>query len=292
MILKAFGKINLGLRILRKRDDGYHDIETVFHLINCFDEIELKKRKDGKIIVASDNVEVPTDAANLCVKAATSLQDLTGARKGVEIHLKKGIPVGAGLGGGSTDAASVVKGLVDLWDLDVSLDDLNSILEKIGSDATFFLNGRSAFATGRGEILEPLELSFPYWIVVVTPPIHVSTAWAYKNYHSPRIASPNGSLRHALLEYLHDEHHLNKALVNDFEPLVFQNYPEIAELKKQFFEVGANFALMSGSGSSVYGLFLDGAQAQSFAASFEPPYRVSLTEPFFKPEPDHFLTKH
>lgn len=293
MKLKAFGKINLGLRILRKREDGYHDIQTVLHLINCYDEIELKKRKDSAIIIQCNDPAIPTDESNLCHKAVIALREKVGIQEGVEIILNKGIAAGAGLGGGSSNAATVIKGLVEFWDLDVCQNDLFSIMSSIGSDTSFFLSGQTTFATGRGETLEAMDLSIPYWIVVVTPPIHISTSWAYNQFNPENSKSGNDNLRIALFNHLHDEHYLRNVVVNDFEKIVFQSNPEIASLKEQFWESGAFFALMNGSGSSVYGFFKDGKQAEGFIDRFSfPPYRVSLTEPYFKPEPDHFLIKH
>ncbi|MBI3579777.1 MAG: 4-(cytidine 5'-diphospho)-2-C-methyl-D-erythritol kinase [Ignavibacteriales bacterium] len=282
MTLRAYAKINLGLQILGKRPDGYHDIETIFHQINLYDEIEIVQNESG-VHFTTDSPNVPKDASNLCVRAATILHDLTGAQGGVEIMLRKRIPIGAGLGGGSSDAATVLKGICKLWDLEISLQELHLLSGGLGSDVPFFLDGGSAYATGRGEKLEPLQLSIPYWVVVVTPPVHISTVWAYSNFTlDPHVRHEN--IRALLQDGLQDPRTLVNKLRNDFEPLVFRNYPEIMRVKESLVKGGADFALMSGSGSSVFGLFSNEAYAKELAEQLRAQFKVSLTEPYFKPK--------
>lgn len=281
MTTRAYAKINLGLRILGRRPDGYHDLETVFHHINLFDELEFRLHENAVVVSTTLN-ELPTDNSNLCVKAAHLLRDLTGTRDGVEIMLRKNIPLGAGLGGGSADAAATLKGLVSLWNIDVSMSELHSLALSLGSDVPFFLIGGTAYATGRGELLEPFALNLPYWIIVVTPPVHVSTAWAYKNLNRKE-HNERTDLRRVLTEHIHVPGVLARELANDFEESVFQAHPEIKEVRDRMLELGADCAFMSGSGASVYALTKSEATAKRLLDELSPVGRISSSPPFFSP---------
>ncbi|MGH2568821.1 MAG: 4-(cytidine 5'-diphospho)-2-C-methyl-D-erythritol kinase, partial [Bacteroidota bacterium] len=218
MTLRAYAKVNLGLHILGKRTDGYHDIETVFHQINLFDEIDLTPNEHG-IHFHCDVREVPTDDSNLCIKAVMLLRDVTGVRGDVDIVLRKRIPLGSGLGGSSADAAAVLKGLVKLWNLEISDAELRRLGTALGSDVPFFIDGGTAHATGRGEKLEPLELEIPCWILVVTPHVHISTAWAYGNFElNPLLRREN--VQGLVSENIRTARVLVNRLRNDFEPLI------------------------------------------------------------------------
>ena len=282
MTTRAYAKINLGLRILRKRPDGYHDIETVFRQVNNHDEIRLTAT-DDEIVVEANSPHVPTDMNNLCIRAAHLLRDITGVQKGVRIQLTKNIPVGAGLGGGSSDAAATLKGLVKLWNLALRPHELKRIALNLGSDVSFFLEGGSALATGRGEVLEHFVLELPYWILVVTPQIQISTSWAYASVSLPD--PPAGNLKSLVADVVRSPSKFTGQLKNDFEALVFATYPEVVSIKEMLIQEGARLALMSGSGSSVYGLFSDEEAANMAALKFSKSYYISLTEPSFKPEP-------
>ncbi len=282
MTLRAYAKINLGLQILGKRADGYHDIETVFHQVNLYDEIELSLNDNG-IRFHCDVREVPADDSNLCVKAALLLRDVTGIPGNADIVLRKRIPLGAGLGGSSADAAVVLKGLRKLWSLEISDAELRTLSASLGSDVPFFIDGGTAYATGRGEQLESIEVEVPYWILVVTPPIHISTAWAYGNVRlNTHLRREN--LKALVTEKMREPRVLVNRLRNDFEPLIFRDYPEVMRLKETVVRGGADVALMSGSGSSVFGLFNDAAYAKELTEALAPAYRASLTAPLFKPE--------
>lgn len=288
MTVRSYAKINLGLRILRKRSDGYHDIETVFHRINVWDEIVLRPTH-GILRLETDRADLPADSSNLCLRAAELLKAKAPAGVGVSIALRKQIPVGAGLGGGSSDAASVLLALKHLWSARISDDELRMLALRLGSDVPYFLGRGSAYATGRGERLEPIPLVLPYWIVVVVPPVHVSTAWAYQHLrlkdHSPRaslkdlLLRPASQLRESLAE-----------LSNDFEPLVLESHPDVGEAKRRLAGSGAACALMSGSGSAVFALFADEGAARSALEAFGGDgYSLSLTEPGFSPPVPHII---
>ncbi|MCX6134099.1 MAG: 4-(cytidine 5'-diphospho)-2-C-methyl-D-erythritol kinase [Ignavibacteriales bacterium] len=282
MKVRAYAKINLGLHVLGKRSDGYHSIETVFRLIDLYDDLEMVQNDQG-IQFSSNRPELSDDNTNLCVRAAHVLRDLTGCHTGVEMKLTKRIPIGAGLGGGSADAAATLRGLTKLWSLDISPDELQTIGETLGSDVPFFFTGQTAFATGRGEILESFVLPLPYTILVATPPIHVSTAWAYS---SLRLAEnrKRPKLKELLSGNTRDIPTLRRELSNDFEATIFERHPEIAKLKEAFMSGGADIALMSGSGSSVFGLFSAAETARGLASDLSKQYFTSVTEPQFKPE--------
>lgn len=282
MILRAYAKINLGLRILKKRPDHYHDIETVFHQIDLYDELEIVQSDEG-IEFFTDSSEVPTDSRNLCVHAAQLLRDLSGSRTGVEIKLCKRIPIGAGLGGGSSNAAAVLKALVRFWDLDISKEELLLLAATVGADVPFFIDGGTAYATGRGEKLEPIDLRLPYSILVASPPVQISTAWAYANC-TPRGKSEEENLRSVLTKNLNDPAGLSKNLQNDFESVVFQSFPQVKEAKERLLRSEAEFSLMSGSGGSVFAFFRDAGKARQLRQELSGAYNTSITEPYFKPQ--------
>ena len=282
MNVRAYAKINIGLHVVGKRPDGYHNIETVFRLIDLYDDLEFVQDDEG-IAFTSNTPLLAGDNTNLCIRAANLLRDLTGTHMGVEITLRKRIPLGSGLGGGSSDAAAVLKGLTRLWSLDISTEELQTISATLGSDVPFFFTSQTAYATSRGEKLTPFALQIPYWILVVTPDIHVSTAWAYSNVHLQR-AKNRPDLRWLLETAIDKPAILRADLANDFEESVFREFSQISRLKETLLKEGAEFALMSGSGSSVFGFFSSEAKVKHLGSKLWSTYFVSITEPQFKPE--------
>ena len=282
MKFKAYAKINLGLHVLGKRADGYHNIETVFRLIDLYDDLEIVQADEGTHF-SCNNPELLNDNTNLCIRAATLLRDVTGTHMGAEISLTKRIPIAAGLGGGSTDAAAALTGLTKLWSLEISVEELQTISASLGSDVPFFFQGLSAYATGRGEILEPFNLSIPYSILIVTPRIRVSTSWAYSQFTSKK-KEKRPDLKKLLASSINDSKALSRELVNDFEEPVFRKHPEIRELKENLLKEGAVFALMSGSGSSVFGFFTQPSMAIDLGMRLSDRYFTSVSGPTFKPE--------
>ena len=275
--LFAPAKVNLGLEILRKRPDGYHDLETIFYRIALSDEIEIHERAHDLSMECSDpGVGIGED--NLCLRAAAAMRGETGIDRGVHIILRKRIPVGAGLGGGSSDAAAVLRGLNERWSAGLSEERLHTLASGLGSDVAAFLGGPLSVGRGRGEILESLPSRFPYWLVVVTPPVSVSTAWAYQ--HLRLQARPQHTpLRDRFLSAVHDLTALREVLTNDFEASVLPVHPEIAHVKQKLQMAGCAIVLMSGSGSSVFGVADQRATAESAARAFSPPFVVSITPP-------------
>ena len=278
MLRKAApAKINLGLHVLRKRSDGYHDIETVFLRIGWADEVSVRPpagREEADspafpgplhVIPVEDAspanrlLQAPPGADNLVYRAARCLDP----DKGAYIELRKRIPVGAGLGGGSSDAATALHLLNDWWELGRSREELIRVAASVGADAAFFAAGDgAAFGTGRGDMLKPLlqdgtPYVFPYRLVVAVPPVQVSTAGAYA------LVQPNDRNRPDLCKVLlsGDPERWRAELTNDFERVILPRYPRIAAAKTALEETGAVYASLSGSGSAVYGAFEDEAQA-------------------------------
>ena len=276
--IRAYAKINLGLLVLEKRPDGYHNIETVFHRVNLYDEITLKPSPE--LVVESSSKEAPSDERNICFKAAKLVQEHLGIKEGVRISIQKTIPVGAGLGGGSSDAAIVLLHLPLYWGKTVSEETLMTMAMQLGSDVPFFLKKGSAFAKGRGEMLDYFHLDVPYSILLCHPGLRVSTAWAYQHV-KPKHRSVD--LRTLVECGMKDSQQLFR-LTNDFETAVFKSHPVVGRIKEVMLESGAAFSSMSGSGSTVYGLFTEWETARKASSHLsEMGFGTSLTPSHFKP---------
>jgi 4-diphosphocytidyl-2-C-methyl-D-erythritol kinase len=252
MICFPNAKINIGLNIVEKREDGFHNIESVMYPIPLTDVLELVENKGPeRIIFNSSGIEIPGDpAANLCCKAY-ELVAKDYALPHVRIHLHKHIPIGAGLGGGSSDAAFFIRLLNDKFELGLSWGEMHHYARQLGSDCSFFISNRPAFAEGKGDQFESvlLDLSMVH-LVLVCPPIHVNTAKAYSGV-KPRkpLRSLESDIRDLPVSQWKEFVH------NDFEDSIFPQFPEIKAIKEKLHALGADYASMSGSGSSVYGLF-------------------------------------
>jgi 4-diphosphocytidyl-2-C-methyl-D-erythritol kinase len=275
--LTAPAKVNLGLEILRRRSDGYHELETVFYRIALADTIELHDRSNGSGMTCDDPA-LGVGPDNLCLRAVEALRRATSIERGVHVVLHKRIPTGAGLGGGSSNAAAVLMGLNERWSAGLSIERLKEIGATLGSDVAAFLGSPLAFGRGRGEILEDLPPAFPHWLVCVTPPVSVATSWAYGHLQL-RSRPDRTSLRERFLHALPDLGALDKMLTNDFEETVLPAYPQIAEAKRRLRAAGCTVALMSGSGSSVFGLTTDRASAEAAARHFDSSFIISVSPP-------------
>jgi len=277
---RAYAKINLGLFVLEKLPDGFHSIETVFHRINLFDEIAISP--SSEIIVESSSREAPGDERNICFKAADLLRRQLGVNKGARISIQKNIPVGAGLGGGSSDAATVLRRLPSYWGEGIDEGQVRTLALKLGSDVPYFLGNGSAVAKGRGEVLDYFPLDLPYTILLCSPGIHISTAWAYEQI-APRAVDID--LRQILAGPTMSASTLRERLWNDFEVPVFAHHTEVKLIKEDMMRSGAEFALMSGSGSSVFGLFSHRNEAEQIARAFTAKgYKTFSTPPHFVPD--------
>lgn len=252
MVIFPKAKINIGLRITGKRSDGFHNLQTIFYPVSLCDALEFivpeEVSDDDNLVVTGLPSYCPPEE-NLVIKAVKKLRDK--ARfPFLKLHLHKAIPSGAGLGGGSSDAANILKCLNRYFNLDFGPEELKEIASLIGSDCPFFVDSIPAYAEGRGEILIPVRpLPGGFHLLLVKPGITVGTKEAY---HDCRPYSEDFDLRSYYNRSIEEWKDL---IVNDFEKSIFQKYPEIAVLKESLYEMGAVYSSMSGSGSSVYGIF-------------------------------------
>jgi 4-diphosphocytidyl-2-C-methyl-D-erythritol kinase len=281
--VKACAKINIGLLITGRRPDGYHTLETVFAPIDWFDTLDFTL--SDRISMSCSNLDLPADDSNLCIRAAKALRDYSGKNAGVEIGLVKRVPFGAGLGGGSSDAAATLRVLNELWEVDAPSADLHRLAVKLGADVPYFLEMKGlAYAAGIGEELEDLSLSLPWHVVTVFPEVQVPTVWAYKNFR-PRFDRPVPDLRTLVGRLCNDrDTGVLDVFVNDFAPVVFEHYPVVREARDGLIEAGAVFASLSGSGSAVYGLFEDAEVAAAAAERLQAFGRVNVTPAGYRME--------
>jgi 4-diphosphocytidyl-2-C-methyl-D-erythritol kinase len=252
LTLQAPAKINLFLEVKDRRPDGYHTIESVMHTVSLYDEIILESRPAG-ITLSCSRPDLPVDERNLAFRAAAALQRELGASTGVHITLTKNIPLGAGLGGGSSDAAAVLTGLLALWDRQLPAGRLNRIAARLGADVPFFLSGGTAVARGIGEKLAPLAGITPARFILVYPGFGVSTPWVYQHLRLPLTRKQKITKIKAQLAHGCPPQEWGQYLYNRLEEVVFPAYPEIAHVKDELQQLGC-FGLMSGSGSTVFGM--------------------------------------
>jgi len=248
MLTLANAKINLGLFLTEKRADGYHNLQTVFYPIKIHDVVELVDADETSMLI--EGIDIPGDAGdNICLKAFQTLQrdfDLPHQ----QIILLKNIPVGAGLGGGSADAAFLIKLVNQKFELGLTDEQMEEYARPLGADCAFFIKNKPTYAFAKGDEFEELFIDLSaYYLVLVKPPVHVSTAQAYSNIN---VKQPSTSLKDLIHLPLQD---WQAHIFNDFEPSVFAKYPQIDEIKTKLYQAGAKFALMSGSGSSVFAIF-------------------------------------
>jgi 4-diphosphocytidyl-2-C-methyl-D-erythritol kinase len=268
--IHAHAKINLYLEVVGKRPDGYHDIETLFHSIGLHDDVLIRKQPGQEIIVHCDDPQVPCDERNLAHRAAKLLIDSVGRVDGVEITIQKRIPVGAGLGGGSADAAAVLWGMNRLFELNLTPVELARLGVELGADVPFCLSGGAALGEGIGEILTALPAIDGVPLVLVNPGFEISAAWAYRNLNflltqpAKNVKIPIRCLRTG------DIIGLAAQLHNRLEEPVFARYPVVAELKTQLAESPGSYgALMSGSGATVFALMQNSAKARQLVKNLE-----------------------
>ena len=258
--IKAPAKINTRLKVLGKRPDGYHELISIMVPVGLYDIIDLELTDKKGIRITCDCLSVPANENNLAYRAARSFLSKTGIETGISIKLTKNIPVAAGLGGGSSDAASVLLSLNEIYSDPLSISDLHDLATPLGADVPFFLDCRPSLARGIGEILEPIDNWPEYWYVIVTPPIYVSTSWVYKNI---KLELTTGEYDYIVNFLKTDNFAISHILENDLEKVTSTSFPIINTLKKLLVDAGAVGAIMSGSGPSVFGLFLSPGKAKS-----------------------------
>ncbi len=260
--VEAFAKVNRSLRVLGKRPDGFHELDTIFQTVDLTEEIDFLEGEEGatEVSLTVEGADLPADSSNLVIRAANALRERFSVRLGARIHLSKRIPIGGGLGGGSSNAAATLRGLVALWKLPATEADLHAIAVALGSDVPFFLLGGRARGTGRGEILEALPDGPEEWLLLAFPPFSLSTAAVYSAFSAPALtdSAAQTNLRVSDSGGGPDR--------NDLEPAAESLRGELRRLRLALSEHGATSARLSGSGSTVFGTFGD---AESARRAFE-----------------------
>ena len=276
IIVKANAKINLALFVKFKREDGFHEIESIFQEVDFGDQLMIKKSEE--ISFKTDSHLLREKESNLCTDAAQLLKEEYKI-PGLEIELKKRIPVGAGLGGGSSDAAAVLKAGLQLYNIPVSEIELFSLAAKLGSDVPFFLSGKTAYVYGRGDGIKKVRSRMNYSVILVMPGVLISTSWAYKNLRLG-LTKKECNLKLISLEFYDlkvDD--FEKCFHNDFEESIFEVYPELKKIKHALFQEGAKFASLSGSGSALYGIYQSENEARSAYNKLSKLYLCEMAKP-------------
>ena len=275
--INSNAKVNIGLKVLSLRKDGYHDIVTIFQEINLFDIIYISINPLGCNFNSNVNWLI-NDKSNLCITAYEAMKKIFDIN-GINIDLTKNIPRGSGLGGGSSNAASVLKGIRQLYDLNISDNELENIASKIGADVPFFIRGSIQLGEGIGDRLTPLKINIKGKYLIIIPEVIINTFWAYSQFKKNLDSSlssinfPGLSIGKTIsLDML-------KLFENDFESIVVPTYPEIGKIKEKLHALGARYASLSGSGSTVFGIFNDDVSLNNAFSYFSPKYKTFITNP-------------
>ncbi len=270
MLLRAFAKINLDLRVLGRRSDGYHEIKTIFQALDWCDEILMEPADRFEFSAPG----TPEDETNLVVRAVRAYERLAGITAHVRIHVKKNIPIGRGLGGGSSDAAVTFIGLQRLFKRNLHFDEVPQVLRDLGSDVPFFALGGRAAGYGRGDEVYKLDDAADYWVLLVDPGVFIRTAEAYSWLTVPGTSNKiEGFCGETGPECTGD------VWTNDFEAPVFSRYPELAKIKEDLINLGAYRAALSGSGSTIFGQFQMVSEAIRAASALDGRFQVKLAKP-------------
>mgnify|MGYP001336624059 CR=1 FL=1 len=251
--VKAPAKINLALDVLKKREDGYHEVKMVMTTIDLADRLDITLLEEDEIRVESSSGIIPDDKRNLAYKAAELLKERFQIKQGCKIEITKNIPVAAGLAGGSSDCAAALKGLNELWNLGLTKAQLAELGSELGSDVAFCVYGGTALATGRGEKITPIASPVPAWVILAKPPLGISTANTYQQVNVKTCEHPNVDL---MIEALEEQNYekMCQHLGNSLESVILENYPIVKKIKEKMKKLGADGVLMSGSGPTVFGL--------------------------------------
>lgn len=277
---RSCAKINLGLRVVGKRPDGYHNLESVFQEISLCDEIECK-RTSGEIKIQCDHPAVPLDEKNLCHKAFRIARDIGGLKEGIRIQIKKNIPVGAGLGGGSSNAAACLKAFNRMFDLGLSKGRLIRLAAQIGSDVPFFILGKTALIKGRGEVVLPIHFLTNYQVILVYPNFSISTASVFEKFEMNLTEYNSDDKFEAGISEIQNLDDLSDSIFNDLEKIVMDCHPVLKEIKQHLKRKGAQFVSLSGSGSVVFGLFNSSKKLEKIGQEFAKYGQVFFARPVF-----------
>ena len=276
--LNSYAKVNIGLKLLHKRIDGYHDISTVFQEIDLYDEITIS-RSSNSVLEFSCNVDwLKNDQHNLCVIAYNRIKDLYDIG-GVDINLVKNISKGSGLGSGSSNAAAVMKGLRKIFNLEITDVELEKISADIGADVPFFIRGATQIGEGIGEKLSDVKCKIDGSFLIITPDISIDTKWAYSQIKNVLDNAASSTKFSDLFCGKTISLDTLKFFENDFESVVFPTYPEIGAIKSELIALGAKFASLSGSGSTVFGIFDDNARINKAFSHFSPMHKTHIAHP-------------
>ena len=275
LICPSYSKVNIGLKVLSQRDDGYHNIYTIFQELNFGDSIDIEKRDCGFKIIA--NVDwIPTNKSNICYKAYTEIIKEFSEVKGLHIKIDKKIPIGSGLGGGSANAAALLKGIKNIYKLEVTESKLEEIAGKVGADVPFFIRGKTQLGEGIGDKLTQLPKAIMGTYLLVIPKISIRTEWAYSVIKN-RLNNQNKNAKFS--SFINEDYSSLQIFENDFEQIVIPAYPEIGAIKSKLLNLGARFASLSGSGSTVYGVYDDEASAKEAELLFHTSHQTILANP-------------
>jgi len=265
---KAHAKINLVLDVIGKRPDNYHDLRMVMTTIDLYDRLTFEVISEDKIILSTNRYYLPNDDRNLVYKTAKLIKDMYAINVGLKIHIHKSIPVAAGLAGGSTDAASTIKALNQLFKLNMDMDKMMEIGKQIGSDVPFCLYGKTALVEGVGDIITPLPFVPRCWVVLVKPHFGVSTKEIFQNVKLEGINHPDvDQVVNAIKN--NDYYGMCQHAGNSLESITFTLYPEVERIKQKLLSLGVDLALMSGSGPTLYALVLNEERAKRIKNSFD-----------------------
>jgi 4-diphosphocytidyl-2-C-methyl-D-erythritol kinase len=269
--IRSFAKINLGIEVLGRREDGYHDIRTLFQAVDFGDTLEFRARKDSQINLAGSDASIPWDGRNLVSRAARLLEQRFSVSRGADIRVAKSVPAGKGLGGGSSNAAMALRALSRLWEIDAAPQELKRLAASLGADAPYFLEGGLCLGEGRGDVLTPLP-DFPALLaVLVLPEFPVLTADVYA-----RLPLTSRHEDSRIIRFL--ERKDFGLLENELEETVFSQFPRLKTIKSFFYQNEAVLSLVSGSGSAVFGLYLDRPKAVKALGVWPGPERALLVE--------------
>lgn len=275
IVLNSYAKINLILNVLCRREDGYHEVESIMQSINLADRIILSESED--IHIECNHPQIPTDTNSLIYSTAQKILQKYHLKKGVRIEIEKRIPLASGLAGGSANAATILKGINDLYDLGLSFMDLKILGEKLGMDVPFCLQNGTALAYHRGEKIIPLApIIPPLWLILINPGLEISTQWAYYHLSLEKGFVKKGNIKAMLLAIKKGKpEEISRNLFNSFEELILKTYPQVKMIKKRLKDSGALGVLMSGSGPTIFGVMSNQKEAQKVYEKLKPEYPLS-----------------
>ena len=271
--VRSLAKINLGLEIRGKRHDGYHELRTIFQTIDFYDILEFSSLASNKIVIAGDDQSIAWDETNLIYKAALLLKEKGRVKEGIQIRVHKRIPPGKGLGGGSSNAAITLATLNQIWGLQLKRNELKGLARKLGADVPYFLEGGLCLGVGRGDTITPLPELKPRYCLLVLPPLSIPTAFIYEHLPSSLTSKPKASKINKFLENRNIG-----SLSNDLEKVIFSHYSFLRSIKRLIKSQGCELALVSGSGSAVFGLFEDRNKAEVAYQKAKRYYQIYLVE--------------